>query len=281
MIRFLTSALVALTLTLPNGASSQGVAPPAIKLWRLDCGQFSAPRDNFSDLMSHPGERADYVDSCYLIRHGKDLLLWDAGLPLALLDKPEDRVAPVRMTLRTTIALQLARLGYSPADVTVLGISHLHSDHTGQAEVFSKARLLMDKGDFEALRANPAPFFSAPATLRPWLSGSGATKLISGDFDVFGDGSVTMIALPGHTAGNHGLLVRLPRAGTVLLSGDALHAPDQLETRAMPPSNPSRADSLASIDRILGITRETHAKLIVQHDTGSVARLPAFPEGAE
>ncbi len=281
MLRFLAVAAGVLGLVLPVGIEAQPPTPPTAKLWRLDCGSFTAPRGAFSDLFSHPSERSGYVDSCYLIRHGKDLLLWDAGLPLALLGKPEDRSTPVHMRLTVPIAAQLARLGFKPADVTVLGISHMHSDHTGQAAGFPGARLVMDGTDFEALRRTPAPFFTEPSTLQPWLSGGATKELISGDHDVFGDGSVVMVALPGHTSGNHGLLVRLARKGTVLISGDALHAPEQLTSHALPPSNVSRSDSLASIDRIIGIMRDAHATLIIEHDAGSVAKLPAFPEGAD
>ena len=134
--------------------------PTLVKLWRLDCGAFTAPRDNFSDLFAHPGEQASYVDSCYLIRHGQDLMLWDAGLPLTLKDQPENSSTQVHMSLRVSIADQLAQLGFKAADVTILGLSHNHSDHTGQASVFPQARLVMDKADFEALQRTPVPFFT-------------------------------------------------------------------------------------------------------------------------
>ena len=283
----MTKLLIAIVTVLglasitPANSARGTEAPTLVKLWRLDCGAFTAPRDNFSDFFAHPNERASYVDSCYLIRHGNDLMLWDAGLPLALKDQPEDNSVPVRMGLRISIADQLAQLGFKVADVTILGLSHNHSDHTGQADVFTKARLIMDKADFEALQRTPAPFFTERATLRPWLTGNSMSELISGDHDVFGDGSVVLVALPGHTPGNHGLLVRLAHAGVILLSGDALHTPEQLSSHALPPSNPSRADSLASLDRIAGIVRDAHATLVIQHDPASVEKLPAFPRSAE
>ena len=90
MIRSMTAAVLALGLALPAGIAAASATPPAVKLWRLDCGSFTAPKDNFSDLLSHPGERGGYVNSCYLIHHGKDFMLWDAGFPVALLGKPED-----------------------------------------------------------------------------------------------------------------------------------------------------------------------------------------------
>ena len=284
MSRSLRTAVLALTLGMNSAFGLQAQpsgSPPEVKLWRLDCGYFTAPTDSFSDLFAHPGKRSEYVDSCYVIRHGKDLLLWDAGLSRALIGHRVDPFLPIRMTLIRSVVEQIAALGLKPSDVTVLGISHNHSDHTGQAADFPSARLLMAGVDFQALRQAPAPFFTDPAALSPWLTGGGKQELVSGDHDVFGDGTVVMVALPGHTAGNYGLLVRLARHGPVLISGDALHSPSQLTTRAVPPSNPSRADSLASLDRIIGIVRDSHATLVIEHDPGSVAKLPAFPKAAD
>ena len=139
----------------------------------------------------------------------------------------------------------------------------------------------MDRTDFEALRQKPAPFFTEPSTLQPWLSGEATTQLISGDRDLFGDGSVVLVALPGHTAGNHGLLIRLARYGSVLISGDAMHSREQLISHGLPPSNASRANSLASIDRITGLMRDAHATLVIEHDLESISRLPVFPASAK
>ena len=45
---------------------------------------------------------------------------------------------------------------------------------------------------------------------------------------LFGDGSVTIVATPGHTPGHQSLLIRLPKTGAHLLSGDAVHFQGQL-----------------------------------------------------
>ena len=47
---------------------------------------------------------------------------------------------------------QLARLGFKPQQVALLGVSHDHFDHTGQAADFAHARLLIGKDDLERLR---------------------------------------------------------------------------------------------------------------------------------
>ena len=46
--------------------------------------------------------------------------------------------------------------------------------------------------------------------------------------DPFGDGSVTLISTPGHSAGHQSLLVRCTSGRRVLLLGDAAHIADQL-----------------------------------------------------
>jgi glyoxylase-like metal-dependent hydrolase (beta-lactamase superfamily II) len=43
---------------------------------------------------------------------------------------------------------------------------------------------------------------------------------LEGNYDVFGDGSVTILATPGHTPGHQSLLVKLPKTGAIVLSGE-------------------------------------------------------------
>ena len=252
-------------------------APPSMKMWRLDCGEFQANASTFDDKIAKPGPRVLFTDSCYLIQHGQDLLLWDTGFSTALLDAPLSASAPVSPTLHRAIVAQLQQIGFKPADVTIVALSHFHSDHTGQAASFPQARLLLGKADAELMKRSPAPFFVEPAQLEHWLGGQGVLDEVQGDRDVFGDGTVTMIALPGHTPGNHGLLVKLPKDGAFLISGDALHFTSQMAKRAVPPVNPDREATLASYDRISTILKQAHAKLVIQHEPADIGEIPAFP----
>ena len=52
------------------------------------------------------------------------------------------------------------------------------------------------------------------------FSGGGAVEPVARDKDIFGDGRVVMLDMPGHTPGHHTLLVRLAGMGPVLLTGD-------------------------------------------------------------
>ena len=74
--------------------------------------------------------------------------------------------------------------------------------------------------------------------------------IIEGDYDVFGDGSVTIISAPGHTPGHQVLLVKLAKTGPVLLSGDLYHFRESRLLRRVPKFNYDAAMSLRSIDAV-------------------------------
>ena len=249
-----------------------------MKLWRMDGGQFHTALDALSDTFDYPGESETLTNSCYLIQHREGLLLFDTGFPMNQ-KGPIDPSKGITSMGGVPISQQLADVGFSPPDVTILALSHYHLDHTGQADVFPQARVLLGRQDIDALRAREAPFYSEPERLSHWLSGAGRMDPVDGDLDVFGDGTVVMLALPGHTPGHHGLLLRLPNTGPVLLCADTVHFAAQLVGR-VPSFNTSRAESLASIDRVRSLANNFNAQLIASHDPADIAKLPASPEFA-
>lgn len=275
MAAMAATAILGLAAT-PAMGQSPATTPAKVTLTRLDCGTFKQSRDvsAFSDSFtySNPLLRLPFVASCYLIRHGDRYLLWDSGF-----NGPTEQVA-----LPKTVLQQLGELGVDPAKIEFVGISHYHADHIGQAASFPKATLLIGKGDWDVMSATPPLFPNAdPKLLAPWISGAGKVEKIAYDKDVFGDGSVVILNLPGHTPGHHGLLVRLPKTGPVLLSGDVVHFQENYDHGRVPGMNIDRADSLASIDRFKDIATDLKATVIIQHDPRSISRLPAFPKAAE
>ena len=260
-----------------DGAPANEAAAAAVPLTltRLDCG--SPTIKNFDAFFSdRPGlyEKGprDITDSCYLIRHGDQVLLWDTGPSAALKGKTED-MGDLVMRLDKTIPEQLATLGLKPSDVDIVGISHMHGDHTGQAADFAQAKLLIGKGDFEQTAGKDDPF-------GPWRGSGKPVQAVTADTDVFGDGSVVALHLPGHTPDHLGLLVKLA-SGPVLLSGDAYHSRDAREKRGVPPFNTSREQTLASMDKLEKVAKDNGAKVVIQHEPRDIALLPAFPEAAK
>jgi glyoxylase-like metal-dependent hydrolase (beta-lactamase superfamily II) len=110
---------------------------------------------------------------------------------------------------------------------------------------------------------------------------AGSVEKVSGDKDVFEDGSVVMLATPGHTMGHYSLLVRLPQSGPVILSGDLWHFSEQVSHNGVPLENVDRAATLASMDRILKSAANLKAKIIIQHEATDIPKLPLFPASAQ
>jgi len=259
--------------------SAPALAQPAtLQMWRLDCGEIRVSDLNvFSDTYAYVGRQMTLTDSCYLIRNGDRYLLWDTGLAGELAGGPGGGEGPFRMSLRERLLPQLARIGVQPGQVTFVGVSHYHDDHIGQAADFPGATLLVGAADWEAIRGRPA----TAARFRPWIEGQSRAQPLRGDHDVFGDGSVTILNMPGHTPGHRALLVRLPRTGPVLLTGDLYHFTENMRTGRLPIFNTDRADTLASMARFQEIARNLRARIIIQHEPADVRRLPAFPAAAQ
>lgn len=240
-----------------------------LELWRIDCGRFPNTKiEVLSDTFAYAGKSKDLVSSCYLIRHGQDYMLWDTGFTASGAEL-------LKATSGETLKSQLSRIGVEPERISIVGISHWHPDHTGQAAEFPGARLLIGKADFEFLAAAKSPDIS------PWIGESARVEKVQGDKDVFGDGSVMMMATPGHTLGHYSLLIRLPKSGPIILSGDLWHIAENLSHNGVPPENVDRAATLASMDRILKAAANLKATIIIQHETGDISKLPVLPASAK
>jgi glyoxylase-like metal-dependent hydrolase (beta-lactamase superfamily II) len=145
----------------------------------------------------------------------------------------------------------------NPADVTFVAISHTHGDHIGNVDMFPTSTLLIQKPEVDwAFAEGKQPPFKKD---RPM-------KLLSGDLDVFGDGSVTILSTPGHTPGHQSLLVRLPQTGWVVLSGDLAHFRDNWENRRVASMNTSAEQTQASMQRVAQILADKPAQLWINHD---------------
>lgn len=259
----------------PDNATPAVPKAPTVTLVRLDCGSLLIKNFDafFSDRPGlYPKDPRQITDSCYLIQHGDQQMVWDTGLSAGLKGRSED-IGPVVFQLDTTLAEQLGQLGLKLEDVDIVGISHMHADHSGQAAEFPKARLVIGKQDFEKTAGKDDPF-------GPWRGDGKAVTLLTSDHDVFGDGSVVALHLPGHTPDHLALLVKLA-SGPVLLTGDLYHATIAREKRGVPPFNTSREQTLASMDRFEKMAKELNAKVIIQHEPADIAKLPAFPAAAE
>ena len=276
LVRTLQLAL-AFCLSAALGQASVAADPPAIRLYALDCGRLQiADLAPFADTGEYDGHPGTLMASCFLIHHPSGNLLWEAGLGDKYANPPDGTKLPLyTAVVPHTLASQLAQLGLGYDDIQFFAFSHSHGDHVGNAASLTKATWIVDSREMAFWQSTPPPVRVNPALLAGIANVN--VKTISGDYDVFGDGSVRLLAAPRHTPGHHVLLLKLRNSGTVLLSGDLFHSPENRTNRRMPVFNASRADTLASVDRIEAIVRNTNAKVVIQHSIESFKSLPAFP----
>jgi len=98
------------------------------------------------------------------------------------------------------------------------------------------------------------------------------------EFDLFGDGSLVLLHMPGHTPGNASLLVRL-QTRTILLAGDTAHLRSGLASDRPMPSDWDTLQSVQSLRRLKALAREHEATIWMLHDPEDWAEnrhAPAF-----
>jgi N-acyl homoserine lactone hydrolase len=255
-------------------ASFPALAAGVDKLYVLDCGHISAADESRWTPGMNVGVPIELSDNCYLIHHAQGWFLWDTGLADAIAAMPDGATGAngaLHMKRTKTLAGQLEQLGVKPGDIKGLAVSHTHPDHIGNVEQFPQVMLYVQKAEYEWPGEGGAPRFNPNHPV---------TKL-DGDHDVFGDGSVVIVSTPGHTPGHQSLLVRLPKTGAVVLSGDAVHFKDNWDNRRVPGMNFNKDQTVASMQRIADILAKEHGQLWINHDkpqTDSQKKPPEFYE---
>jgi glyoxylase-like metal-dependent hydrolase (beta-lactamase superfamily II) len=241
---------------------------PVPRLYVLDCGTLAG-----RNLRSYglPAEPRDMSVACALVVDGGRTLLWETGLGDRFADgheTPRDPGWHVGRTLKS----QLAAVGIDPSKITFLALSHSHADHMGNANDYAAATWLVQEEE-RAFAFKDGQDTSAYRA----LAGS-RTTLLHGDHDVFGDGVATLLSTPGHTPGHQSLLVKLPKAGAILLTGDLYHYPEERAAKTFPSFEVDRAKSAASRERIEALVEQAHAQVWIEHDTLGYARLRKAPQ---
>jgi N-acyl homoserine lactone hydrolase len=272
-----TGALVFSIATLA-GCATPCASTGVQRMYVFYCGEAQIPDISPWSPGVDVGKPFTFSDNCYLIRHGNDWMLWDSGFPDALADTPDGIVGVrnMRQLRRRTLASQMAEVGVSPDQVTVIAFSHSHGDHVGNGNLFTAGTLYIQEAEYDAaFGPDPGRYGMAPASFDKLRAGK-VVKL-HGDYDVFGDGSVKIISTPGHTPGHQSLLVRLPKTGPVVLSGDIAHFQSNFDNRRVPGFNFDIAQSRQSMDKVDALVKAEHAQLWINHDAAQSATIVHAP----
>jgi glyoxylase-like metal-dependent hydrolase (beta-lactamase superfamily II) len=212
----------------------------------------------------------------FLIEHEKGLVLLDTGLrpqaaedPVGAYGELGSALFPEGFDRDLGVDRQLAKLGFRPEDVDTVILSHLHFDHVGGLPLFQHAQIIAGRGEMAAaLWPDPATaiagFYNAEDVA--WLRDRRSQWWEIGpqDHDLFGDGSVMLFHLPGHTPGQLAILVRTP-GENLLMATDVVHLRAGLTGVPMP-YDWNAAETASSVMRLHALARAHDARIWISHD---------------
>ncbi|MFB7861633.1 MBL fold metallo-hydrolase [Streptomyces sp. NPDC056069] len=205
-----------------------------MRIHHLNCGSVRTIDPTYDGPASLPA-----VNHCLLVETDADgLVLVETGLGLGDVRDPEvtlgaDWVAMAQPALdeEETAVRQVARLGYDPADVRHILLTHLDVDHCGGLPDFPGARVHVLAAELDAARAEAPSYryrsahwahepdwvtYSFPSDFDP-DPGTGPAPAPDAADDWFGFAShrpeglpegFRLVPLGGHTAGHTGVAVR-------------------------------------------------------------------------
>ncbi|MFY0702056.1 MAG: N-acyl homoserine lactonase family protein [Bermanella sp.] len=251
---------------------------PKLTLHVFECGNVEVKDISIFSPGVDEGKTKFLTNSCYLIQHEKGNMIWDTGLPDALEGKGGEAFGgKLLLTVTNPLSKQLDEINVNPQQVDFIGISHFHGDHTGNANLFENASLFIQQAEYDAaFGEDPSKFgFNPPSYAQLDKS---KIKVLDGDHDVFGDGSVVIKAAPGHTPGHQVLFLNLDETGPVVLSGDLYHFTKNREHKRVPSFNFDKEQTLAAMDVIEQFVDAEGAQFWIQHDKEQNQTIKHSPE---
>lgn len=236
-----------------------------VRLTPLSCGWLTGDSGLF--LRGVEGRLRVPVPA-YRIEHPKGTLLFDAGMHPDVADDADARlgflakVFDVEMERADRVGEQLETQGTDPERVDLVVVSHLHFDHAGGLASLPNADLIVQKREWEA---GQDPDLASQNGMDPADFDHGhRLRLVDGEHDVFGDGTVVCLPTHGHTPGHQSLRVRL-ESGEIVLTGDACYLRQTLVDRHLPSVVHDEAAMLESLDRLAAM-EQAGTQIYFGHD---------------
>ena len=149
-------ALASTLFAIFSVTSSAAPAPKSLRLYVFDCGNLNTPDTSPYRLKKEELATTLMSAPCFLVAHPKGTLMWDTGAVPDSNFKPGGGPAMLRYATSTKpLTARLAEVGYAPADIEYLALSHFHWDHVGNANLFASATWLVPKAERDIMFAGP------------------------------------------------------------------------------------------------------------------------------
>ncbi|RSC95593.1 N-acyl homoserine lactonase family protein [Tenacibaculum singaporense] len=276
---FLLALISIVTFSCKNAKKEQTteektIEKPLVKLHVLDGGSILVNKlEVFSQDTTYTGQSKQFSDAFYVISHPKGNLMWDAGLPETLIvDEPfTEPSGTFTLQRKDSLKNQLKSIGLTIDDFKYIALSHPHFDHTGHANQFKNATWLVQENEYNFI-TNDSAKVKDPNTYNSIKELKNVEK-INGDHDVFGDGTVVIKYMPGHTIGHQALYIEAGLEKPILLTGDLYHFEENRETKGVPSFNYNVEQTLESMKKFEAFAKEKNAEVIIQHSPKDFKKL--------
>ena len=221
-------------------------SPPGMKMYVFSSGALTIGKNILQNL--GPTDNIQIPVGFFVVMHPKGNVLFDTGNNDKILTDPSywgpffKALNPV-VTPDIAIDVQLGKIGLKPDDIKYVVVGHLHLDHGGNVGKFPNSTVIVQKDEIRNA------FWPEPGTAGPYIPGDvaplrsamgeampnkGKMVQLTGDMDIFGDGSVVVKRWVGHTPGSQMLLVRLPKTGPIILTSDNVYFKENVEKNILP-----------------------------------------------
>src|ERR1700736_3694341 len=251
----------------------------SVKLYAFTCGTVTG---EFAHLMDGGEGDITVPIPVFLIEHPKGRVLFDTGLHADCQHDPAGRLGPrlarvfrIGFLPRGEKSARVEAIDTDPGKIDLIINSHFHFDHVGGNALIPNATMLVQRREWEA---GMDPDTAARRGFNPRDFDLGhKLRLLDGEHDVFGDGSVVCLPTHGHTPGHQSLRLRLRLdSGEVVLAADACYFCQTLRERRLPRNMYDREAMLASLDRLEALER-SGARIFFGHDPEFWRTVPQAP----
>lgn len=207
--------------------------------------------------------------TAYLIEHPKGLVLVDTGWDTAIRESARKYegfanyfASPGTLPKGQAVTEYMKKLGYEPKDIDYCILTHMDIDHAGGLQLVREAKHLMtSEAEWNACQKLQLRYLK-----RLW-KGIAIETFPNHDVDLFGDGSIILLPMPGHSEGMTAVKV-VQDNKYVILAGDSDYCKESWEKQVLPGVMWNKEKALQSLKKLSIFSRDENCiAILATHDS--------------